>query len=253
MPGPENDQLFSDHVAISHMTRQHQLAGIARRLPAVLIACMPRSASATLTHSLARLLDVPVLHTTIGQFPSYFFAPSWLDMYLEGGAVSQDHFMLEEFNLGVLRSRATRDIFVTIRDPRAAARSWVHWRLRWGNLGSASLEEQIQQQCSACFIPWLQNWIDRANDRTLPFRIHMIKFQDVVRNLPETARRIVRTLQDEFPAMASYANCGDLEEIRMHFNHGDDNAWRSEVGEATRRALWNACTSEIRELLQLEP
>src|SRR5258708_11192841 len=43
--------------------------------------------------------------------------------------------------------RSPRDVFVTIRDPRAAARSQVHWLSRWGNAGSASLEERIERQC----------------------------------------------------------------------------------------------------------
>src|SRR5579863_7442675 len=34
MPGPEDDRLFSDHVAICSVARQHQLSAIARRIPA---------------------------------------------------------------------------------------------------------------------------------------------------------------------------------------------------------------------------
>jgi hypothetical protein len=86
MPCPEDEHLFSDHVAICMITREHQLDAIARKIPAILFGCMPRSASATLTYSLAKLLDIPVLHTSIGVFPDYFIAPSWLDVFLEGGA-----------------------------------------------------------------------------------------------------------------------------------------------------------------------
>jgi hypothetical protein len=251
MPCPEDEHLFSDHVTICMITREHQLDAIARKMPAMLFACMPRSASATLTYSLAKLLDIPVLHTSIGMFPDYFIAPSWLDVFLEGGAITQDHFKLGDFNYGVLAARGPRDVFVTIRDPRAAARSQVHWLSRWGRPGSASLEEHIERQCLGNYIPWLQNWIDRSRDPASPLRIHMIKFQDIVHDLGGAVRRIARIMQNEFPAMAAYAECVDVEEVKIHFAQGDDDAWRSEVGEATRQKLWEACTADIRELLQL--
>ena len=253
MPCGQDEHLFSDHVAICLAAREHQLDALTRKMPAVLFACMPRSASATLTHSLAKLLDVPVLHTAIGMFPDYFIAPSWLDLFLEGGAVTQDHFMPNDFNFGVLAARGPRDVFVTIRDPRAAARSEVHWRARWGNPGAASVEERIERQCLENFMPWLQSWIDRSRDSSSPLRIHMIKFEDVVRDLSTTIRQIGRTLQDEFPAMAPFVERTDVEEVRIHYKQGDDEAWRSEVGEATRQKLWDACTPAIRELLNLAP
>jgi hypothetical protein len=127
MPGPELDVLFSDHVAQSTATREHQEHAIARGLPAFLFACMPRSGSATLTHSLAKLLDCPVLRVSAGGFPEDFLVPSWLDMFLEGGAITQDHFMLNDFNRGVLNRRERRDVFVTIRGPRRARR-FIGWR-----------------------------------------------------------------------------------------------------------------------------
>ena len=253
MPSPEDDRIFADHVAICLVTREHQLDAIARKLPAILFGCMPRSGSATLTQSIAKLLDVPIMHTSIGVFPDYFIAPSWLDMFLEGGALTQDHFMLNDFNFGVLKARGPRNVFVTIRDPRAAARSQVHWLSRWGNAGSASLEDRIERQCVCNFIPWLQSWIERSRDPASPLRIHMIKFQDIVHDLAGILLQIARVLQDEFPAMAHYADRVDVEEIRVHFEQGDDEAWRSEVSEPTRRKLWDACTPEIRELLKLAP
>jgi hypothetical protein len=127
----------------------------------------------------------------------------------------------------------------------------VHWLSRWGNAGAASVEQRIERQCLDNFIPWLRSWIDRARDPASPLRIHMIKFQDIVGDLPGTVRRIARNLRDEFPAMAPYADRSEVEEVRIHFKQGDDDAWRSEVGEATRQRLWDACTPDIRELLDL--
>ena len=91
-------------------------------------------------------------------------------------------------------------------------------------------EERIERQCLGNYIPWLQNWIDRSRDPTSPLRVHMIKFEDIVHDLGGTTRRIARILRDEFPAMAAYAECVDIEEVKIHFAQGDDDAWRSEGG-----------------------
>jgi hypothetical protein len=174
-------------------------------------------------------------------------------MFLEGGAVTQDHFMPNDFNAGVLKNREQRDIFVTIRDPRAAARSWVHWLARWGNTGSLSVEEQIERECKENFIPWLQSWLDRSHDKSFPHRIHLIKFADITGDLKETVHRIARIAQGGVPATGSSLDRAQFEEVKIHFKEGDDNAWRSEVSEATAKRLWEACSPEIRELLQLSP
>jgi hypothetical protein len=253
MPGEDDDRLYSDHVAISTITRRHQLRAIANGIPAILMACMPRSASATLTYSLANMLDMPVLHTSIGRFPDYFIAPSWLDMFLEGGAVTQDHFMPNAFNAGVLKGRGRRDIFVTIRDPRAAARSWVHWLARWGSTGPTSIEEQIERECTENFIPWLQSWVDQLHDKSVPYRIHFIKFADITGDLKGIVHHIAGMAQSGAPASGSNLDRAQFEEVKIHFKEGDDNAWRSEVSEATAKRLWEACSPEIRELLRLDP
>jgi hypothetical protein len=215
---------------------------------------MPRSASATLTQTLANLLDVPVPHVCLGEFPEhYYLVPSWLDTFLEGGALTQDHFTLNPFNRGVLANRGRRDIFVTVRDPRAAARSHVYMRAAQGYRAAATIEQRIERECVRDFVPWLQSWIDCTGDPALPFRIHIVKFTDIAADLAGTVRRIARILQDGHPAMVPYAQRRDVEEIRVHFQEGDDEAWRSEVGAAARTRLWDACTPDFRELLNLRP
>jgi hypothetical protein len=253
MPCSEDDLLFSDHIAISVATRRHQLDAIHRGIPAIPMACMPRSASATLTHSLAKLVDVPVLHTSIGMFPNYYLPPSWVGVFLEGGAITQDHIMANEFNCGVLRAMSVQDVFVLFRDPRAAARSFVHWTSRDDRQDLRSLDLRIRDECLNNFIPWLQSWIDCSRGHRIPARVHLLRFADVVGDLAGTVRRIAGILQDRFPAMAQYCDIDRLQEVRIHFNKGDDETWREEVSEATAKALWNACSPEIKELLQLTP
>jgi hypothetical protein len=65
-------------------------------------------------------------------------------------------------------------------------------------------------------------------------------------------RPISKILGATHPAIAAYAECHTVEEVRMHFVTGDDYAWRAEVGNQTRQRLWAACTPEIKSLLNLQ-
>jgi hypothetical protein len=253
MPTGEDDALFSDQVNVAHMLRRRQAAAVEHGLPPILIACMPRSASATLTHTLARALDCPVMHLSAGRFPDYYLVPSWLDMFLEGGAITQDHFAANEFNLGVLRHRDPRNIFVLARDPRAAARSQVHYLDRDEVRAGRALSKRIEHECTANFIPWLQAWIDCAGNADLPYRIHWLTYSEACASPAGVLRKISRILSDDHPAMRPYRDCQSLQEVRVHFETGSDFAWRAEVDDKTRRRLWAACTPEIKSLLGLDP
>jgi hypothetical protein len=252
MPTGESDLLFSDHVNLSHILRDRQLAAMKRGVPPILIACMPRSASATLTYTLAREVDIPVLHISAGSFPNRFLVPSWLDMFLEGGAITQDHFAASDFNLGVLQGRGPRDIFVLIRDPRAAARSQVHHLARGRDGGGEPLARRIERQCTENFIPWLQAWIDCANNEKLPFHIHWLTYGEVCRDPGAILREIADVLGAGNKTIAAFAYAHSLQEERMHFVDGHDDAWRREVGSSSRDLLWQACTSEMKAMLDLK-
>ena len=251
MPTGESDLLFSDHVNLSYVLRDRQLAAIKRGVPPILIACMPRSASATLTYTLARAVDIPVLHISAGSFPDRYLVPSWLNMFLEGGAITQDHFAANDFNLGVLQGRGPRDIFVLIRDPRAAARSQAHHLARGRDGGGEPLARRIERQCSENFIPWLQGWIDCANNEKLPFRIHWLTYREVCRDPGAILRKIAGVLGADNKTIAAFAYAHSLQEERMHFVDGHDDAWRREVGSSSRDLLWQACTAEMKAMLDL--
>lgn len=252
MPGPDDDLLFSDHVNASRPSNEHQKRAIGRGIPPVLFACMPRSASATMTHILGRVFDIPVVHLCLGRFPNYFLAPSWLDMFLEGGAITQDHIAPNHFNIGVLSGRGSRDIFVLVRDPRAAARSQVHYQALVPVEAQQSLEARIEHECIAHFVPWLQGWWHHSRNPDLPFRIHWLTYQEVSSDPAAVLRKVVRILQRDYPALSAYADCQKVPDIKIHYVTGNDHAWLAEVGDQTRQRMWAACTPEIRSLLALE-
>jgi hypothetical protein len=253
MPGPDDDLWFSDHVNLSQVANVRRKRAIRRGMPPVLFCCMPRSASASITHTVGHVFDMPVLHVCLGRFPHYYFAPSWLDIFLEGGAITQDHFGPSDFNIGVLSERGPRDLFVLVRDPRAAARSKVHYDWRPTFEAAEPLEARIERACVSHFIPWLQGWIDCARNQHLPLRIHWLTYREVCTDAAAVVRRVVGVLQKEYPALAVYADCEKVPDIKIHFVTGDDDAWRAEVGDQARERIWAACTPDIRSLLALQP
>jgi hypothetical protein len=250
MPTGEDDSLFSDQINVAQAMRAQQVAAMERGIPSILIACMPRSASATLTYTIGRALQAPVMHVSAGRFPDYFLVPSWLDMFLEGGAITQDHFGANPFNVGVLHGRGPRDIFVLVRDPRAAARSRAHFQATKDLADDGPLDLRIRRECVENFIPWLQGWIDCSRAEH-PFRVHWLSYREVREGPAAVLGGISAILAPAYPALASLADRPSPAEVRMHFVSGDDDAWKEEVSRATRDLLWEACTPDIKSLLKL--
>ena len=147
--------------------------------------------------------------------------------------------------------RDARDLFVLVRDPRAAARSQVHHLGYPEGEGRAALEARIEETCVYTFIPWLRNWIEVSRRPNAPFKVHWLFFRDARRDPARVMRQIARITQADAPAMQAYADCLSVPDVRVHFGAGDDEAWRQEVGEEARERLWAACGPEIRTLLDL--
>jgi hypothetical protein len=194
---------------------------------------------------------MPVLHVSAGRFIQHFLIPCWLDMFLEGGAVTQDHFAANDFNLGVLATRGLHDVFVVARDPRAAARSQVHFQSA-PDTDRALLEAKIERECMANFVPWLQSWMACARRPDLPYRIHWLTYREVTTDIAAAVRKICGVLRFNYPAVSAHAQATAIAEVRVHFVTGNDQAWRAEVGSAARERLWEACTPDMRQLLDLE-
>jgi hypothetical protein len=251
MPGPEDDRLFSDHVASSRAVRERQEEAIERGRPAILFACLPRSGSATVTRTLARLCDLPVTHISVGNY----LAPSWLDMFLEGGAINQDHIAANDFNLGVLADRGPRDVFVTIRDPRAAACSAILHPVTGTTppYSPEELEKAIEEECLSRAIPWLEAWIKAASVPDAPLRIHWVPYRQTVNDVPATVRRVCNILAERDPIMEPFVEIQDISEVRVNFVTGSDEERLARLSEASQGRLWEACSVELRELIDGNP
>jgi hypothetical protein len=173
-------------------------------------------------------------------------------MFLEGGTINQDHFAADPFNLGVLEGRGPRDVFVLARDPRAAARSQVRYLAPGTVDAGGPLEAMIERECVGNFIPWLERWLALAADPHQPLRVHFITYREAAGDMAAVLRRIACTLASEHPALAAYADRQSLPEVRIHYQDGNDEMWRRDVGGIARSRMWDACSAEIKELLDLK-
>jgi hypothetical protein len=250
-PGSGGNQLFSDHQSESLALRRRQELAKERDIPSILMASMPRSASASLTQTIAAVLDIPVLRASCGRFPDFFLIPRWFDSAKSGGAIFHDHFAANPFNLGMLRDAQVNEIFVRIRDPRSAtcsAESLVEREA--GDRPEISFEDRVLARYEQAFVPWLISWIAVAADPAAGLTVRWIRYgasSDEIRN---TARVVLLALSGRHPALAGYA-VPDIPIVEANYVGGNDEAWRAKISQPGQERLWRATPDAIRELLTL--
>lgn len=253
LPADGGDLLFADHVARSLQLFERREAARRRGMPTFLIASMARAASTSLTQSLARSLDMPVLRTSLGRFPHCTLAPSWLNNATPGGAVLHDHFGATPENLRTLCDGGVREVFVLARDPRAAAASTVDFVVA-GSGGQAVTDPDYEAMVLSTFrhahLHWLEAWI--AASKAGRLRVWWIRSHAVVTSLPEVWRDLLSAHAPTYPGLNAYLDVPPTE-VRANFVNGGDDRWRRRMGEDARRAMWAALSPAAIELLDLEP
>ena len=159
-----------------------------------------------------------------------------------------DHFGASAANLKVLEEGECREIFVLVRDPRAAAASCVNFMFRNHPDASARyLEACIMEHALAGYYPWLAEWITAAQNSAL--RVRWIKSADVRANMVSTITSILEHLQPLYPPVVDLLN--SVKEVKANFVAGLDDAWRSSVSPSNQARLWEAIPPGAIELLDL--
>jgi hypothetical protein len=251
LPHSGGNLMFSDQVPESLRLREQQMRAVSRGIPAILIASMPRSASASLTQSIASTLDIPIMRVSAGNFPLFPIVPRRLTHFLTGGAITHDHMSANPFNLRVLREVGVREIFVLVRDPRAASGSAV----RLGEVEAqlphkpSIIGRQIVHAALQFFIPWLREWIGAEVAQSL--RVHWVISEQARADMPAAVRSILTKFGPSHPALGPIL-AEEIPQVRANFVRGDDDAWRTLVDDEGRQRLWNAIPARARELFRLE-
>ena len=250
-PGHGGNQLFHDHQHDSLELHRQQMQAKDRGIPSILLASMPRSASASLTQTLATILGVPLMRVSCGRFPNFYLIPRWVNCFTPGGAVLHDHFGAIPFNLKTLHDCAVRQIFVRVRDPRPAAASWLNLsRRRHGAPVDDNYESGLIAFCEQYFVPWLNGWIAASSDVAAGLKIHWLTQPANV--ISEMAREVLTVLAPQYPTLEQYLRA-DVAEVSANFVTGDEEAWRKSIGPRGQERLWNAIPQDVKDFLALQP
>jgi hypothetical protein len=244
LPGAGGDALFHDAVADGVALTRAQDEAISRGVPALVLACMPRAASAALTQTLAKITRAPLFRVSLGRFPDYGLVPVWLQRFLRGGGILHDHFGASDFNLGVLRDFGVQCVNLLVRDPRAAAASYAKWAF-----GSRVTEGDVYSVYTEAYIPWMRGWLDA--DRRGELSVRWIRSADVTSG-PDSLRAVLASVLEETkPRLAVPMDC--IELVRANFSGRDPDAWRGSVSPDLQKKMWDLLRAEIVERLELLP
>jgi hypothetical protein len=250
-PGQGGNQAFDGHQRESLELRRRQDLARQRGMPSLVIAAMPRSASASLTQTLATMFDAPLMRISCGRFPNFYLVPRWLNSFSPGGAVLHDLFGATPFNLKTLREGSVRRVFVRVRDPRAAAASAVILSNRkYGEPDDIDHESQVIGLCEAAFIPWVADWIAADADAGTGFKIHWLAQPSGA--VAEMVREGLSALVAEYPALDQFLRA-NVAEVRANFVTGDEAAWRQRISKSGQERLWNAIPQTVKDFLALKP
>ena len=240
-PSAGGDLPFPDHQRDSLDLLRRQNLAKQRGMPSIFIVTMARSGSASLVQTLATALDVPVMRISSHRK----IVPRWLDCFSGGGAILHDHFGPLPYNLKTLRDSGVRQIFVRVRDPRAAAASAVGLSNRkFGSPDDIDYESQMTQTCEQFLIPWIAGWMAAQTD----FEIHWLP--DPPSATPKMAREVLVALAPQYPALEQYLSA-DIAEVTANLVTGDEDAWRKQISPRAHDRLWDAMPVAMRELLGL--
>lgn len=237
LPGSGGDALFHDAVAESLALARAQDEAISRGVPALVLASMPRSASATLTQTLAQITRAPLFRVSLGWFPNYGIVPAWLQRFLRGGGILHDHFGASDFNLEVLRDFGVQRVNLLVRDPRAAAASYVNWVF-----GARATEGDLASTYAQRYIPWLRDWL--VADQRGQIAIGWIRSADVTSG-PDSRRAVLSSI------LGDAAHIGDAKLVVANFSKGDPDAWRACASRDLQKKMWDLLPAEIIERLDL--
>lgn len=249
LPFDGGDLIFSDANDRALDLAAKQELSLERHVPSVVLASMPRAASAALVLTISEQFGCPVMRASIGAFPNYYLMPSWVRRISRGGCVLHDHFGAQDFNLRTLSECGIRTVFVLIRDPRASAVSYVQFVQ---NLSVT--EEEIYRVFEENYIPWLCQWEEYAASSQTT-EVVWLKSGDVTAGnaqLRLVMERIIESLAKSAPLWQP-PDMSKLSLAKANFVSGTPDGWRRLVSKSGQERMWSRVPARFREMLELEP
>jgi hypothetical protein len=240
-PADGADLLPYDLRQSGRLARCRQDIAIEHGRPGALVVSLMRSASATLTNSIAATFDIPHLRMCIGEGLRSIVVKRWAVQVARGGTVTHEHFRATPENLAALRDAGIRALWVQVRDPRDAAFSLAQMREDYSRMLPPEVDplsdETFVEDCQR-LANWIGEWID-ARDRD-DVNAHFITFAEVTSNLAGTIAKI-------FPGYES----SNVVLRQTNFRRGIGGEWRVHSPASQERA-WSVIPTNVKAILKLE-
>ena len=257
LPSDGGDVLFSEHVSKSAILFDQKEKCKKEGFPSILIASLPKSASASVSSAFSQICQMPVYRLSIGKFQSGFaLVPNWLNVFMNGGGVTHDHFEASLHNLEILNKAGVKSLFVQVRDPRSAAWSLIqmHNRQNRANPGQLPRDEAFLY-FSKIYGRWIEDWINASNSENIRVNVNWITYREISRNLSDVLIGMIAELplSERISEMFKHnlAERGDLTSLNL--GAADDNAWRENTSSELAHQLWENTPDAVKFLLKLEP
>ena len=241
--------------------------GREKRLPAVLVNTLPKTASESIWNKLARGLGAAQCHVSIGLFPDCCAVPSRVNQLAEGGASAKEHLPASAHNLATLAAAGIQRFVMHVRDPRQATLSWAHfvkddvgqrplgplWRkiVPPAEVLACPMNEQLDWHI-AHYLPrvvqYIGDWLAIADDPNNGVEIAFLTFEAFKRDPEDYYGRVLDFLGIDRDAF----EIGAEAEI-IHLRKGKTDEWRGVFKPIQRDRAWDKIPREMAERLGWPP
>jgi hypothetical protein len=252
LPYDGGDLIFSEAQRRSLEIAAEQEASLKEKVPAVFLASMPRSASAALSSTISEHFGCPIVRASLGRFPNYYLVPFWVRRLSRGGCVLHDHFGAGQFNQKVLTDCGIRTVFLLIRDPRAAAASFV--TLAQEHRDIAVSEERVLHVFETMYLPWLIEWQEFAASSS-GVSVIWLRSQDVTAGNDSLRAVIGKVVASLAPVAPSWRprRLSTISLADANFVSGTSDGWRQLVSKSGQERMWSRIPVVFRDMLELKP
>ncbi len=243
--------LYHDRLVLSQRLAARQEQAIAAGKPAILLTALPKSASAFVSNTIAQILEVPVFRTSIGGMGNGSVVARWAAQINRGGATTHEHYPALTRNIEALAQAGVRKVFVQIRDPRAAWRSFFHHVSRRPDIAA---ESPGPQKWYSEATTWLQSWVDASRAPGRALEVVFVRYDDVRLRVQDTIARIFDEAGYGVPA-AEITGCLDAKQQSgrrpENFRVGEPDDWRRGLEPDLAAQFWRETPDSVRELLSM--
>ncbi len=226
-----------------------------RRLPAITIFTMPKSASVYIWLFVSDLLDLPRTRISGTLFGIDNVAPQWAKILSRRPSICQQHVAATQSNIRALEDAGINRIVVHVRDPRQAVLSWLHHTENERRRGKSytlvrehdpsylwsSFESKLSTNIQSYlpeFVGFAQSWMEIADDTHSKIKVLFTCYESMISNESAFFERILDFYDIDtspFDLQSFIRERPSLIKGLYHFRKGQTEEWREVFSDQQKR------------------